>query len=180
MCTQEISRVHTHTSLVCTQEISCARTGDLLCARATSPVRTQEISCVRTRDLLCAHKRSHIRYLMRARRRHLACTKEIFCVLTGDPLCAHRLWIASSIGRARGIFNGFISNILFSIYVWKSMSGRRFWRIRPVESVPRDPTQLFGRGFPHNFYIELVLSGFYVFWYSRSPVRHDSCVARTQ
>ena len=45
-------------SLVCTQDISCAHTRDLLCAHKRSLVCTQEISCVRTRDILCAHKRS--------------------------------------------------------------------------------------------------------------------------
>ena len=36
-------------------------------------------------------------------------------------------------------------------------------RIPYVENVVNDPTQLSGRGFPRNFYMEFVLSGFYVF-----------------
>ena len=43
-------------------------------------------------------------------------------------------------------------------------SGWRFWRIPYVENVIWDPTQLLGVGFPINFYVELILSGFCGFW----------------
>ncbi len=48
----------------------------------------------------------------------------------------------------------FVGNIFFQ---------RGFWRIPYLENVIQDLTQLSGIGFPHNFYIELVASGFCVF-----------------
>ena len=38
-----------------------------------------------------------------------------------------------------------------------------FFRIHPVQSVVNSPTQLSGRGFPHIFYMKLVLSQHYAF-----------------
>ncbi len=46
----------------------------------------------------------------------------------------------------------------------------RFLRIRPVQSVINNPTQLSGRGFPHIFHMKLVLSQLYVFLYSKLKV----------
>ncbi len=46
----------------------------------------------------------------------------------------------------------------------------RFLRIHPVQSVVNDPTQLSGRGFPYIFYMNLVLSQLYFFWYSKIEV----------
>ena len=53
---------------ICTQEISCVHTRDLLCAHRRSPVYTQQISYVHTMDLVRTHKRS------------LVYTQEISCV----------------------------------------------------------------------------------------------------
>ena len=69
---------------------------------------------------------------------------------------------------------------VFSVLLWKHLVLNIFWRIPYVENVIRDPTQLSGRGFPHNFYIELVSSIFRVsrakrgicFWCLRTAPNH--------
>ncbi len=43
----------------------------------------------------------------------------------------------------------------------------RFLRIRPVQKVIDDPTQLSGRGFPRISHMESFSSQLYVFWYSK-------------
>ncbi len=43
----------------------------------------------------------------------------------------------------------------------------RFLRIRPVQKVINNPTQLSGRGFPRIFHMESFSSQLYVFWYSQ-------------
>ncbi len=40
----------------------------------------------------------------------------------------------------------------------------RFLRIHPVQSVVNNMAQLYGRGFPRIFHMELFLSQLYVFW----------------
>ena len=40
----------------------------------------------------------------------------------------------------------------------------RFLRIHPVRSVINSLAQLSGRGFPHIFYMKLLLTQLYVFW----------------
>ncbi len=72
-------------------------------------------------------------------------------------------------GRAGGPgaeFSDFFLNFGFLILLWKTCFLERFLRIHPVQSVINSIAQLSGRGFPHIFYMELVLSqlsGSYIF-----------------
>ena len=61
----------------------------------------------------------------------------------------------------------FPHNFCFLIFVRKTNFIVSFLRIRPVQKVIDDPTQLSGRGFPRIFHMELVLSQLYVFRYSK-------------
>ncbi len=73
-------------------------------------------------------------------------------------------------GRAGGPgaeFTDVFLNFGLLIILWKNYFSSA---IHPVQSVINNPTQLSGRGFPHIFYMELVLSQLYVFWVLKMEV----------